>query len=63
VKTVEFMAVSNRTYSVEYTDGLQPSAWEKLGSTLARPDTEPVVLPDPAAGANRFYRLVTPAQP
>jgi hypothetical protein len=63
VKTIEFMAVSNRTYTVEYTDQLQLSAWEKLGSTLARPVTEPVVLPDPTAGANRFYRLVTPAQP
>ena len=28
--TVQFTAVSNRTYSVQYTDGLSPARWKKL---------------------------------
>jgi hypothetical protein len=63
LKTIQFMAVSNRTYSVEYTDRLQSPSWFKLGGTLALPVSHPEALPDPAAGTNRFYRLVTPVKP
>jgi hypothetical protein len=61
--TVWFNAVSNRTYSVQYTDGLNPPEWLKLGDVLAQTNSRPEVLIDSSPGRNRFYRLVTPVQP
>jgi hypothetical protein len=59
---VQFTAVSNRTYTVQYTDGLNPILWGKLGDVLARATTRLETLIDPGAGTNRYYRLVTPIQ-
>ena len=61
--TINFNAVSNRTYTVQYTDGLTPPLWQKLGDALARTNTRPEILIDPSAGTNRFYRLVVPMKP
>ena len=61
--TITFNSVSNRTYTVQYTDGLTPALWQKLGDVLARTNTRPEVLLDPASNPNRFYRLVVPLQP
>jgi hypothetical protein len=61
--TLRFNAVSNRTYSVQYTDGLNPILWKKLTDVLAASVTRVQVLSDTNAGANRYYRLVTPVQP
>jgi hypothetical protein len=36
--------------------------WHKLTDVVAGP-TRPVVLSDPAASTQRFYRLITPRQP
>jgi hypothetical protein len=60
--TLRFNAVSNRTYTVQYSDGLDPALWRALAVIPARTTTrlESVVDPDPAA--NRFYRLVTPVR-
>ena len=56
-------AVSNRTYSIFYTDGLEPSAWVKLADLPARATNWTAVIPDPNAHTNRFYRVVVPMQP
>jgi hypothetical protein len=60
---ISFNAISNRAYSVEYIDNLQPVSWQKLGDVLARTNNRVEVLTDPTATTNRFYRLVIPSRP
>ncbi|MBI4660504.1 MAG: lamin tail domain-containing protein [Verrucomicrobia bacterium] len=62
--TLEFLAVSNRTYSVQGTQSLKDAAWTKLADVPAQPENriERVTDSAPIAGS-RFYRLTTPAQP
>jgi len=60
---VQFAAVSNRTYSVQYTDALGTSPWLKLADVAARATNFVVQLPDPAWATNRSYRVVLPRQP
>ena len=61
--TISFLAVSNRTYTIQSTDDLGAPAWIKLGDFPARATNWPASLIDPGANPNRFYRLVTPLQP
>ena len=61
--TIQFNAVSNRTYSVLYSDDLSSALWQKLGDILARSTNRPEVLTDPAGSLNRFYRAVVPLRP
>ena len=61
--TVNFNAVSNRTYTVQYTDSLTPPLWQKLGDALSRTNTRNEVFVDPSANTNRYYRLVIPIRP
>jgi hypothetical protein len=61
--TIPFNSVSNRTSTVQYTDGLTPPLWQKLGDVLARTNNRPEVLFDPVASTNRFYRVLIPLQP
>jgi len=60
---LQFTAVSNRTYTVQYTDNLSPIIWHKLADVLARNVTRTETVIDPNATTNRFYRLVIPIQP
>jgi hypothetical protein len=60
---ISFIAVANRTYTVEYTDGLSPAQWRKLGDVLAQAVTRPEMLLDPEPKPSRYYRLVTPIRP
>ncbi|HKQ36748.1 MAG TPA: lamin tail domain-containing protein [Verrucomicrobiae bacterium] len=57
---VRFNAVSNKTYTVEYTDGLGTSPWTRLADTYATSNSGPVTVTDPNFTAKRFYRLATP---
>jgi hypothetical protein len=62
-RSLEFQAVSNRTYTVQFTDALAAGQWRKLtdlGATLTNRTT---IVTDPVGGLTRFYRLVTPVQP
>ncbi len=59
---VQFAAVSNKTYSVEYCDALGTAPWLKLDDVVARKTNRVEVLADPAWTSNRFYRVVTPWQ-
>jgi hypothetical protein len=60
---VEFVAVSNLTYTVEYTEQLESGLWSKLADVLARPDTGVERVPDPAWTDRRYYRVLTPYRP
>jgi hypothetical protein len=61
--TLRFGAVSNRTYTVEYTDDLGAGAWSRLADVPARSTNRVETLADAAASAQRSYRLVTPRRP
>ena len=60
---LSFLAVSNRTYTLQYTDSVQPVNWHKLADVLARATNRVKgKWPDSTSGAGRIYRLVTPIQ-
>jgi hypothetical protein len=61
--TIQFAAVSNRTYSVQYTDALGTAPWTKLADVTARSTNFVMEIPDPTWGTNRSYRVVLPRQP
>jgi len=60
---IEFSAISNRTYTVQFTEDLKTGQWTNLRSVSARAANHAVSLLDSNPGRSRFYRLVTPAQP
>ena len=57
---VRFVALSNKTYTVEYTDAIGIGLWQRLADTYAISNTGPVTVVDTNFTANRFYRLATP---
>jgi hypothetical protein len=64
--TLRFRAMSNHTYTVQYSDTLPANAltdWKKLADIPARTNNRVEVVTDPSFGAQRFYRLATPIQP
>jgi len=60
---LQFNAVSNRTYSVQYTEDLGSGQWWTLADIVAAPETRIVTITNVPSGPARFYRLVTPRQP
>jgi len=60
--TVRVAAISNRTYTVQFTDDLSSSAWSRLADIVARPHNRVESFTDPTWTTNRFYRIVLPAQ-
>ena len=61
---IQFAAISNRTYTVQFTDTLkETSLWQTLASVPARATNRIESIPDVAYTTNRFYRLVTPQRP
>jgi hypothetical protein len=61
--TLVFQAVSNRTYTVQFTAAPDTGAWQKLFDVSARPSNRLEIVTDAAGLADRFYRVVTPQQP
>lgn len=61
--TLTFGAVSNRTYSVQYTDALATGQWRTLMDVAARGTNRTEAVFDPGYTSNRFYRLATPQRP
>ncbi len=61
---LQFLAVSNRTYSVMYAESLIVPMWFKLADALAHDTNRVEMVTDSTAPFTyRFYRLVTPMQP
>jgi hypothetical protein len=60
-----FDAVAGRTYTVQYTDALNPIAWLRLADVNMAATNRSLSIADPAAAnlSQRFYRLVAPKQP
>ena len=58
-----FNAVSNRVYSVQYTDTPGAGPWTELLKLPAQSVSKPVTVADPASTAKRIYRLVIPRGP
>ena len=66
VAELRFMAVAGRTYTILYSDVLAtPTSWQRFTDVPAQAGTQSVVIPDSTltGGAQRFYRIVTPAIP
>ena len=69
VATIEFPAVSNRTYAVQFSDrlsgenGVGAANWTSLREIVATPTNRVERVLDPASFTHRYYRVVTPAQP
>jgi hypothetical protein len=61
--TVSVAAVSNRTYSVQFTDNLNSGVWSRLADIVARPINRVESFTDPTWTTNRFYRVAVPRQP
>jgi len=62
---LEFVAMSNETYTVQYREALDTGDWQRLADVVAVGTNRAVELSDPAAGAahRRYYRLATPRIP
>ncbi len=62
--TLQFLAVSNHTYSVLYKNSLDAPGWSKLQDVEVRATNWTAVVQDSTPLlTNRFYRLVTPRWP
>ncbi len=62
--TLQFLAVSNKTYSLQYRESLTAGAWTKFKDVPAGTNTHEITVLDPNSPTNsRFYRLVTPRLP
>ncbi|HEU0011741.1 MAG TPA: lamin tail domain-containing protein, partial [Verrucomicrobiae bacterium] len=61
--SLQFAAVSNHGYTVFFSDDLKSGVWTKLADVLAPHSVLEVELIDPlpTGGAQRSYRIVTPA--
>lgn len=60
---VSIGTVSNRTYTVQYTDELVSGNWIKLADLPARTTNRVETITDSSTNRHRAYRLVTPRQP
>jgi hypothetical protein len=62
VATLRFGALSNKTYTIQYTDNLDAEPWLKLIDVSTRPSNRLESIPDPNWRPSRYYRLATPRQ-
>ena len=60
---ISFQALSNRTYSVQFTDDLNAPAWTRLADILARTNNRIETVIDSTPVTNRMYRIATPQTP
>jgi hypothetical protein len=61
--TIRFGAISNRTYTVEFSDDLSAASWSKLADVPARASNRVETVIDSGSNSNRAYRLATPRKP
>jgi hypothetical protein len=60
---ISFGTVSNRAYTVQFSDRLGGGSWSRLVDVPARVSNRVEQVTDPNYTTNRFYRLATPRQP
>ena len=60
---LEFQAAANKTYTVQYKERVDAVPWRKLADVVASAESRTVVVTDTGSNAQRYYRLVSPAQP
>ena len=60
---IEFGAVSNKTYSVQYRDNPATGSWATLSDFSAAPTNRVERILDPTSVPQRFYRVATPKVP
>jgi hypothetical protein len=58
--TLTFGAVSNKTYTIQYTEGLGSAGWVKLKDVVAARTNRTETVFDPSFSTNRYYRIATP---
>ena len=57
---LEFFAISNKTYAIEFNDTLRPAEWSNLVDVAASATNRVQSVTDSSAIPHRAYRLVTP---
>ena len=60
--TVRFFALSNKTYTIQFTDSLNTNPWLKFIDLPARVSNRVESVRDPNWRPSRYYRLATPRQ-
>jgi len=62
---LEFVAMSNETYTVQYREAVDSGEWCRLADVVAVATNRVVEITDAAAGtrSQRVYRLATPRVP
>ena len=58
--TITFPAAANRTYTIEYKDGLDTLIWTRLGDIVPKNVDWTATITDPSPTTNRYYRIATP---
>jgi hypothetical protein len=58
-----FNAVSNKAYTVQFTESLDRLFWQDYWNVPSSESNQVESLTAPYPGSNSFYRLVTPATP
>ena len=61
--TLAFIAVSNRTYTVQFKDAVNAASWSRLADVIARNTNRIASVIDTNPGPSRIYRLATPRVP
>jgi hypothetical protein len=60
---LSFLAVSNKTYTIEYKNSLMDSGWSRLTDIGAAPTNRLLLINSFVPSTNRFYRARTPQLP
>jgi hypothetical protein len=60
---LRFTAAADRSYTIEYSDSLQPGVWNSFIDITAEPVSHVVQVTDATPNSHRFYRLRTPQRP
>jgi hypothetical protein len=63
--SLQFGAISNRNYTIQYTDSLEPGLqnWRRLADVTAATTNRVETVFDSGVSSNRYYRVTTPRQP
>jgi hypothetical protein len=62
--TLRFIAISNKSYTIQFSDSLESAEWRRLADVNGQPtNRNEVVVVDPNPRPSRYYRLRTPRLP